>query len=366
LIEPRDPLIVRDGRPFDNTPGSRARSLAFPLPSTLAGGVRTRAGLDAQGRFAGDVDLLLKHSLRGPLLVVAGREAVEFFAPAPADAMMMDGARVHRLRPRRLQDGEMANVGDGLMPVFLGPEVKGKPQGMPAYWSWARYERWLLEPADLSVTPWDIGIPGPVREYRTHVAIERGSLTAKEGALFQTSGLEFTWVPREGRLRDGRRLALAVETDAPIRAGVAPLAGERRLVCWRAGLPFPACPADLADRVAGTGACRLVLLTPAYFEARGYLPQWICNATDGVLVKVKAAAVNRAVVISGWNLKTSRPKPTRRLAPAGSVYFLKLDGEESLIRAWVQRFWLRNFSDDEQSRRDGFGLAAVGVWEGEE
>ena len=53
IIEPLDPLIVRDGRPFDPTPGARARSVPFPYPSTTTGGIRTRAGKDDNGALAG-------------------------------------------------------------------------------------------------------------------------------------------------------------------------------------------------------------------------------------------------------------------------------------------------------------------------
>ena len=48
IIEPRDSLIVRDGKPFGANI-THAVSLDFPFPSTTAGGVRTRAGLDAAG-----------------------------------------------------------------------------------------------------------------------------------------------------------------------------------------------------------------------------------------------------------------------------------------------------------------------------
>ena len=34
LVEPRDPLIVREGRPFGPDPGAWATSLPFPFPST--------------------------------------------------------------------------------------------------------------------------------------------------------------------------------------------------------------------------------------------------------------------------------------------------------------------------------------------
>lgn len=78
LIEPRDPLIVRDGRPFSaDIAGARATSLDFPFPSTTTGGVRTRQGL-ASGGFANrppeEVQELIRQlkdeiAVRGPLLV---------------------------------------------------------------------------------------------------------------------------------------------------------------------------------------------------------------------------------------------------------------------------------------------------------
>ncbi|NTV66005.1 MAG: hypothetical protein HGA65_21065, partial [Oscillochloris sp.] len=56
------------------------------------------------------------------------------------------------------------------------------------------------------------------------------------------------------------------------------------------------------------------------------------------------------------------PKATRRLAPAGSVYFLRLAGTEDAIRAWVEQTWMQCVSDNQQSRDDGFGLAVLGIW----
>ena len=42
LIEPRDPVIFRDGKPF--ALGLSARSIGFPMPSTVIGAIRTRCG----------------------------------------------------------------------------------------------------------------------------------------------------------------------------------------------------------------------------------------------------------------------------------------------------------------------------------
>src|SRR3712207_7727541 len=67
------------------------------------------------------------------------------------------------------------------------------------------------------------------------------TLFRSEGALFQTRGLEFTHMRQ--------RLALAVDTEAAITPGLAPLGGERRIVSWRQ-VPenLPSCPEEVRDR----------------------------------------------------------------------------------------------------------------------
>jgi CRISPR-associated protein Cmr3 len=98
-------------------------------------------------------------------------------------------------------------------------------------------------------------------------------------------------------------------------------------------------------------------------------------------VTIKAVACGRHQIISGWDLKhtekrdgrtiNGRPKPTRRLVPAGSVYFVSFSLNDAQLEprqalaSWLERVWLHNISDHAQDRRDGFGLAAVGVWDGQ-
>jgi len=70
LIEPRDPVIFRDGRPFNASAGARAKTLSFPFPSTLVGAARTLAGRDKNGHFdTSQIDALLSQEMEGPLLV---------------------------------------------------------------------------------------------------------------------------------------------------------------------------------------------------------------------------------------------------------------------------------------------------------
>ncbi|PIV26970.1 MAG: CRISPR-associated protein Cmr3, partial [Anaerolineae bacterium CG03_land_8_20_14_0_80_58_20] len=83
-------------------------------------------------------------------------------------------------------------------------------------------------------------------------------------------------------------------------------------------------------------------------------------------IKIIAAALSRYQTISGWDYAKENggaPKPTRRLVPAGSVYFLNLKGVAD-IEAFVNAVWLQAISDDDQSRLDGFGLALLGAWDG--
>jgi CRISPR-associated protein Cmr3 len=52
------------------------------------------------------------------------------------------------------------------------------------------------------------------------------------------------------------------------------------------------------------------------------------------------------------------------MTPAGAVYFLRVEGDESARRAFARRIWLQAISDEEQDRRDGFGIALLGTWDG--
>ena len=389
LIEPRDPLIFRDGRPFDASAGARAKSLPFPFPSTLVGVARTVAGRDKNGHFdAGQIDVLLAQGMEGPLLVELSETGgiADWLFPAPADALVLrqtsykkNAGHLVPLTVLKAPVGATSNLGDGLM--LVGPVTleKQKPHGKaPAFWRQSKFEDWLMEPkAKDEVMFHELGVAGLVRESRMHVSIGHDSQTAEKGALFQTAGLEFMSVDKDDdsdnppQLGTVAPLALTVRTSVGVTAGLSFLGGERRIVRWSAlADDFPACPDDVRERIKEEKHCRLILLTPGLF-AEGYLPAGGRFDFGGVKAIVVAAAVNRYQTVSGWdyayvapNGRRGRPKPTRRLAPAGSVYFLKLDGDENAVDRFIDAVWMHNISDKPQDRRDGFGLAALGVWDG--
>lgn len=383
IIEPRDALIARDGRPFGNTAGTRAKSLDFPFPSTTTGGARTRAGL---GKINGDLskfdrnlsDEVLNVEVRGALLAEVDGDEVKLLVHAPADCLIVkpeNEGEPNRfpLMPLEQETDYLSNLDDDLHLLGTTQKIKGKPQIEPRFWYWSEFKKWLDKATGADkIDVKALGHNGLVKEQRTHVRIldeENGyrNKANSDGGLFQTRGLEFTFSNEKKQLPSAKKLALAIEVesqdfDGKIEEGIAPLGGERRLVNWRksdANL-FPTCPPNIKEEILTTKSCRLILLTPAIFE-NGFRPTWLEKA-NGLTLKIEAIAVNRAQVISGWDFVKRKPKPTRRMCPAGTVLFLKLnDGE---IEKWIDETWFHCVSDEPQDRKDGFGLAALGTWDG--
>jgi len=380
LVIPRDPLIFRDGKPFTAVPGERSKSLLFPFPATLAGAVRTREGSDpTTGEFKktkAELDELKRLSIRGPILVELDTTGniKDWFFPAPADALLVMKNNIptqYFLSPLDVEKDRLSNLDEGL--YLIGPSelVKDKPMlKPPLYWTRVMMEQWLKDPVNGAVDLDTLGIQGPQRETRTHVSIVPETQSALSGALFQTSGMEFIQSKREEdvplKLKDARTLALALETAASFASGMGFLGGERRVVRWEnIEGELPSCPEEIKARIIKERRCRLILVTPAYFESdksrdeqkKGFIPARFKEY-------VRAVALPRYQTISGWDYEINKPKPTRRLVPAGSVYFLSLENVEDIGRL-VDDVWLKSVSDDEQSRADGFGIALLGTWNGQ-
>lgn len=377
LIDPRDPLVVRDGRPNDRR--SQSDVLPFPFPGTVAGLCRTRLGSEpSRGFTAGkQLDALRDTALRGPCLVAEGDAGTVLLAPAPSDAHVVEDPVGHVLRLRALHPLDEA---DALFDQVLGAslpvgmtaehEVTGKPpRDLPRWWAWPRFEAWLTGrgrafDGDAAARFLSDGVSALPAEPRLHVAIESSRGTHRDGMLFGATGLRF--------IQGGRRLSIYVDFDGralpdrEIHAGIGPMGGERRLGYWRpTDWTLPGPPDAVATALTAQSAVarvRLVLLTPAIFTA-GWRPgaESPAFAVSGVEVKLVAARVPRPEVVSGWDFESGRPKPTRRMVPAGSVYWLDLRGPPEARREWLDRVWMQNVSDDAQDRRDGYGLAAVGV-----
>ena len=92
---------------------------------------------------------------------------------------------------------------------------------------------------------------------------------------------------------------------------------------------------------------------------KGKTPDYWPNELN---LKLVSACMGRWKPISGWSLEEKGAKPIRRLVPAGSVYFFELEGDEDASIV-AKNLWLKSVCDDEQDRKDGFGLALWGIWD---
>jgi len=398
-IQPRDSLIVRDGRPFSAFPGAKVKGYDFPPPQVIAGAVRARLGeaLGLQTAAAWD-DLLKKVRVRGPLLI--DLQTGEPFLPAPLDALLFTTEEnpeascakteathmLYRLSPRTPREEVLSDFQD--LPEELhyfieGPDdmPKSKPAQMPRFWKKEWFFEWLAgENACLPVKSLaDLGIRSLPGDRRTHVKIDAPTFTAEESMLFETRGLEFRVGNNDERPLDGvldLGLWLSLEIDGEISeelatkalTGVHPLGGERRLALWEVKdqrPPFLTPPQELIEAIQKTRAARIYLLTPAYFDPERAPAAYLPPPNAWGPVQIRAAAIGRAQTVSGWDLIKAKPKPSRRLVPAGSVYYVRFSDEATPkdIVQWVDNLWFSSLpGQPEQSQRDGFGLAAIGVW----
>ena len=358
-LDPLAPVIVRSGRPFDDQAGlDPAR---FPPPSTVAGCLRT-AWARQEGQ---DFGLHLRElAVSGPLLLDRRGQAL---VPKPADAHYFGAGdeAPARVEPRRFEAGCSADLPEGLVPVQLAKEQEGKPVTGPAWWSlrdFLEFRRGKDIPlADLKKRGWS-----PTGERRTHVAINRERGAADEGKLFQTEGLVLDGDKSGDAAQCGLRLLARCGEE--LRAGLVHLGGERRLAALepQAGSTWPTPPDGWLRSVAAAGGVCLTLLTPAIFST-GFRPGWLDEALIGsppaalsLTLQLRAVAIDRWQPHSGWDLAARRPRPTRKLAPAGATYWFRIvDGADEKA---LGHLWLANVSDEEQDRRDGFGLALPSAW----
>ena len=375
-LDPLAPIIVRSGRPFDGR--SDADPARFPPPSTVAGCLRT-AWARATGRPLGPE--LAQLSVAGPLLLTHENRIL---APRPADALYFGhGASACCLpaAPRAFDPGCGADLPGGLLPVQLAEPIAGKPGDGPAWWSLDDLLAFRggepIPHARLCKGGWS----PPPGDRRTHVAIDPRTGAADAGQLFQTEGLDLgasiaskrsTRDARDAPERSGSAAAgglrLLVRCGEPLGESLVHLGGKRRLAALQpeAEDRWPSPPEGWLDSIARTGGLCLTLLTPGIFSA-GYRPGWLDADLAGrppaapeLRLELCAAAVDRWQPHSGWDLARRRPRPTRKLAGAGAVYWFRILGHADPDA--LGALWLASVSDLEQDRRDGFGLALPGPW----
>lgn len=415
LIQPRDPLMFRDGRPFAADPGAQAESLPIPYPSTLAGALRTLAGNAKGVDWSKAHPEVLNLKTKGPLLVAKlPEEDWQVYLPAPADAVVYEDKkgekRVMRLSPWELPDGAGCNparyqtkYGESSCPIPFGKDsllpVQVTEDAKPAkgydYWSLDDVSKWLFGSSEMPVK----FLGQPQREDRTHLEVDSGNLTNKDGSLFTTESIGFNdWADKNHKDRDGKPYAaraLLANVDgweALPKQTFFTLGGERRLSRLASdGTTWPVFPEkEWKDRCKkDIKRLKLQLVTPAPF-AHGWKPDFIQEKLTGSIpngydwesdrikyldkkVKLVSACVPRRQAVSGFSRTSTDGSPSagpalrgakaaRYLVPAGAVFFFEIvDGTITVDD--MKSLWLNSICGGRNDRGDGFGLAVPGVWD---
>lgn len=382
-VTPHDPLVARDARAFGE--GGRAHTMEWFNPSVGAGSLRSLLGKIGGGFTSEMIQNLKASSVRGPLLLHEG----VIFSPAPLDFLARKGDRhVFPLRPAPLKNGEGTNLPEAILHCFpVGLEEEFKPFLPPVFWSMERTSEWLASPFPSMdfIEHWRSHGENQARrgfldalpkDIRTHVSIDPSRGSSREGMLFSTAGLTFLCRTEKGfeQLQMAMEITCGSKNLAQITVGLAayhPMGSERRLAYWQRDPSMDQawlCPSPILEALEKSTLIRMVLATPAPFSG-GWFPGWLKESDGGlvgtppgndVALRLVSAVVGRWQPLSGWSMeKASGPKALRRMVPAGSVFFFEVVGGNAVDLGDI---WLRSVCDDEQDRRDGFGLALWGIW----
>lgn len=374
FVQPLDVLMIRGNKSFGDA-GQHGEAVMPPWPSLFAGAFRSALlGKDAVqlARFASG------ETLQGALGEVLGTTqepgsfAINWLSlaqkspdgntdtvlPLPADLIAFADTKepLVALRPASPPAGSAA-AGELPLAALLRVKKQIKPES----------GRWLDGAglaAHLAGT-----LPAATldtaklykRETRLGIALDAGSRTAQDGALYTTEAIAFN--SQAGFLVGIEGHGGHIPDRGHLRLG-----GDGKGATYtRCDFSTPAAPPG----IEANGRFRLILATPGIFSG-GWLPERIVRRGDrdfrlqgqGFSARLACAAVPRFDIVSGWDLALQQPKTAQRVAPAGSVYwFDQLEGDAGKLAAWVAGgLWDDNH--DRQRRAEGFNRAWLAHWKG--
>lgn len=386
FIEPLDVLFLRGNKLFGD-PGSYGESLVPPWPSVAAGAIRTallvEKGVDlcafAKGRIE-DPELGTPNE-PGPFTLTAFHLArmtnesgasCEPLFQLPADLVVrkLDDAswRAEALRPLPIHPRRGIHSSQNTRMLAVLPEkLRGKPEA--GFWlNAAGWKKYLAGEAPAST---DLVAGGNLwqTESRVGVGLDAVRRRAADGALFSAEAVFLAKAEHDPNAGAGASIGfLARTTGADLPDGfMLRLGGDgRAAAARRVDAVFPA--PDF-NAIANSRRCRLVLTAPGIFE-RGWLPAGVAETETGLRFnlhgvhgKLVCAAVPRAEIVSGFDLAKRMPKPARRVAPTGSVYWLdELNSSaDDLRRLLAEGLWSSDAADPAR-RAEGFNRLAIAAY----
>jgi CRISPR-associated protein Cmr3 len=382
----RDGLFLKDAKGWTTSALGRSSTLGWPFPSTIRGALRTAWGLEQEGQHGGPLwtpeDWLTRTALLrlSALLPLRRARSADKWSvghrmwAAPRDAYVVKAS----LSPLRMTpeppDANLGSLGawdDAAMeslwhvaPAAASRE-KSKPGEGPAWWTEDEMTAWLCG-ADVTLATSSRSIPA---RDQVHVTINSSTGTAADSQLYGTRVIEpldadkHEWAMGV-RVAWPTPLSSASHKLKPMSAG-----GKRRLVYPEEVTGLWDMPKELAaafDKHKPRGL-RVVLATPAEFK-NGWLPDgFTAHGTEyrGKLfgmaheLILRAACVPRPQHVSGWDMANNEPKPTRRLVPAGAVYFFERADNQPFSSDDAKALWCAQLG---QHTEDGQGVIVPGIW----
>jgi CRISPR-associated protein Cmr3 len=373
FLEPQDVLFLRGNQLFGE-PGSFGISMLPPWPSVAAGAIRSRMlvddGVDPMDFARGDSvhPSLGTPDQPGPFLLstfhLARREAgggIEFLMPVPADLVVSgdstEAIKLSKLRPNLLpvHAGKGRIDSSAPLPQLAILAQRERSKSVDGYWlrgrGWRNYlngQRPEVNDLVHSQDLWSLDL-------RVGVGLDSLRRSAEDGKLFSVQALAF---------HSGVGFIVGVRGATPPSTGSLRLGGDGRAANLQdVAVQFPT---PDYQALAGSRRCRLVLTSPGIF-AGGWLPTGAAQPSDvgsefnlcGIKARIVSAAVPRAEIVSGWDLSgrngKGSPKVARRVAPAGSVYWLEdLQATPEQLEAMeVHGLWAES-DYDAQRRAEGF------------
>jgi CRISPR-associated protein Cmr3 len=388
-LEPRDGVFLKDGRGWCTSESNRAGGLAWPFGTTVRGALRAGLGYTVEADRGKPLQrqewLPLNDDVEvSAVLPLARRPGAEWTAamrywPAPLDALLIDGHEsAMPLAPAAGRatllslddDPEAAALAALAHPRHSGGA--GKPLSMPAFWDDESFTAWLCGQAVARAAV--LRSAQPMSRTQVHVSIDLATGTAAQGKLFSGSVVEpHARAGGAGVLEWS--FAAVSHTLGGVRARnldgrVVKLGGDGRTVrCASLPEPLYAMPAAItAAFAAGSVGMRLVLVGPAAFDA-GWRPaslepdggRFVGRFAGLDDIVLHAACVGRPQQVSGWDVAGGAPKPTRRLAPAGSVYFITRGSGTVFTPDDARAVWLASVGEPAH-RPDRLGAVVPGIW----
>jgi len=318
----RETLVFRDGKPFGSAGNLTGGRIPWPMPSTIAGMVRSKIGFSRgedyfdRGDWAkyqkniAELRQLSVHSLpvHRPF---DGNGNWELLFPAPADAAVFPSGEQLKIECFSFRPG-WSDASDRCADVWINwllprPPRLDKPAARrPAFWHKSYFFDWLKEQAPQAMLfPSHLGVDHAKYDTRIHTAINADSGSADESRLFDAPGIRLGLKNGAGLAELGIAVFVEGARKTDVLTGPVHLGGERRVAYNDDFLKSFPCMSDIHGLEAALGTSkflRLILLSPGFFDG-GWVPKWLLPESD------PAAQVPHAVVRglpSSWLMRMPR------------------------------------------------------------